>query len=165
MLIECKNRPTARISITVIDFHALGGEQSCSKAEITLTDTGRGRVSQGRANDAIVVYGEVYLDFDVHARQRDRYSYSPVGMSFKETSGGEAKEAGGHDSRDRPHCDPLGHAAFPVRTTVSKGDTMQLTLLDANPEPGEFDFSVIIQRSDGALGVVDPKIHNNPIMN
>ncbi|MEO7050752.1 MAG: hypothetical protein ABI128_03730 [Rhodanobacter sp.] len=165
MLIDREHRSTARISVTVTHFHELGTKDSCSRAEIELTDTGNGRVSQGRINDLIVVHGQVYLDFDVHARQGDRYTYMPVGISFRETSGVGVREAAARHGENQAHRDPLGHAAFPLRTTVSKGDTTQLTLLDANPEPGEFEFSLIIQRSDGLLSVVDPKIHNNPVMN
>ncbi len=164
MLIDRERRPTARISIIVIDFHEIGGRDHCTHADIELTDTGNGKVSQGRINDVIVVYAEVYLEFNVHARQGDAHTYMPVGISFRETTDVRAQEAAGNHSGDRPHRDPLGHAAFPLRTTVSKGDTTQLTLLDANPEPGKFKFSLIIQRSDGLLGVVDPKIHNNPVM-
>ena len=165
MLIDREHRSTARISVTVTHFHELGAKDSCSRADIELTDTANGKVSQGRINDLIIVYGEVYLNFDVHARQGDRYAYTPVGISFKETSGAGGREAAGTYSEHQAHRDPLGHAAFPLRTTVSKGDTTQLTLLDVNPEPGEFEFSLIIQRSDGLLSVVDPKIHNNPVMN
>ncbi|MEO8747273.1 MAG: hypothetical protein ABI379_06430, partial [Rhodanobacter sp.] len=67
MLIDRENCSTARISITVIDFHEIGDRDSCSHADIELTDTGNGTVSQGRINDPIVVYAEAYLNFDVHA--------------------------------------------------------------------------------------------------
>ncbi len=162
MLIDREHCSTARISITVIHFHEFGGEDSCSHADIELTDTGNGKVSQGRINDPIIVNAEVYLEFDVHARKGHGYAYSPVGISFRQTTGVRAQEAAGNHSEDQGLRDPLGHAAFPFRTTVSKGDTMQLTLFDANPEPGEFEFSLIIQRSDGVLSVVDPQIHNWP---
>jgi hypothetical protein len=51
-----------------------------------------------------------------------------------------------------------------MRTLVSRGDTAQLKLFDANPERAEFDFSLIVQRSDGLLGVIDPKIINRGVM-
>ena len=148
---------TARIAITVTDFHEIG--RGPSHADVELTDTGHGAVSQGRINDPIVVTGEAYLEFSVAAREDDRASYSPVGISFKETS----RAAAASDQRcgDR---DPLGHAAFPARAFVSRGNVLQLSLFDANPEPGEFKFDLVIQRSDGTLGVIDPRIRNNPIM-
>jgi len=142
---------TARISVTVTDFLEIG--RGSTGADIELTDTGHGTVSQGRINDPIVVTAEVFLEFSVSAREGDRYTYSPVGISFNEMS---RRRGGGRD--------PLGHAAFPRRTFASRGSTLQLSLFDANPEPAEFKFDLVIQRSDGKLGVIDPTIRNNPIM-
>lgn len=150
---------TARISITVTDFHEIG--RGPSQADIELTDTGHGTVSQGRVNDAIVVTAEAHLEFSVSAREGDRYTYSPVGISFKELRGGGGAEAAGRRGGDH---DPLGHAAFPTRRFASRGNTVQLSLFDANPEPAEFKFDLLIQRSDGTLGIIDPAIRNNPIM-
>lgn len=142
---------TARISVTVTDFLEIG--RGASRADIELTDTGHGTVSQGRINDPIVVTAEVHLEFSVSAREGERHTYSPVGISFNEVS---RRRGGGRD--------PLGHAAFPRRTFASRGSTLQLSLFDANPEPAEFKFDLVIQRSDGKLGVIDPTIRNNPIM-
>ncbi|HJR14034.1 MAG TPA: hypothetical protein VJ833_09080 [Rhodanobacteraceae bacterium] len=150
---------TARISITVSDFHEIG--RGSSRADMELIDTGHGTVSQGRINDPIVVTAEAHLEFSVSAREGDRYTYSPVGISFKETSDAAS------DAASDQHCggrDPLGHAAFPTRRFVSRGSTLQLSLFDANPEPGEFKFDLVIQRSDGALGVLDPGIENRGVM-
>jgi hypothetical protein len=150
---------TARISVTVTDFDEIG--RGPSRADIELTDTGHGTVSQGRINDPIVVTAEVFLEFSVSAREGDRYTYSPVGISFKEVRGAiKGKAARRHDG-DR---DPLGHAAFPTRTFASRGSTLQLSLFDAIPEPAEFKFDLVIQRSDGSLGIIDPQIRNNPVM-
>lgn len=148
MFIDRAACSTARISITVTDFHEIG--RGPSQADVELTDTGHGTVSQGRINDPIVVTGAAYLEFSVSAREGDRYAYGPVGISFRELHGNS------HDS--------LGHAAFPARRFVSLGNTMQLSLFDANPESAEFKFDLVVQRSDGTLGVIDPQIHNNPIM-
>lgn len=149
---------TARVSVTVTDFHEIG--RGPSHADVELTDTGHGTVSQGRINDPIVVTAEVYLEFSVSARDGDRYTYSPAGISFKETSGSAAaasdQRCGGRD--------PLGYAAFPTRKFVARGTSLQLTLFDANPEPAEFKFDLVIQRSDGALGVIDPGIENRGVM-
>lgn len=148
---------TARISVTVTEFHEIGGKEGCSHADIALTDTGHGKVSQGRINGPIVVTAEVHLEFSVSARKGDRYTYSPVGISFKEAPGVAKAKATSRRGGDR---DPLGHAAFPMRTFASRGNTMQLSLFDANPEPAEFKFDLIIQRSDGLLGIIDPQIQN-----
>jgi hypothetical protein len=142
---------TARISVTVTDFFEIG--RGSTGADIELTDTGHGTVSQGRINDPIVVTAEVHLEFSVSAREGDRHTYSPVGICFNEMS---RRRGGGRD--------PLGHAAFPTRTFASRGRSVQLSLFDANPEPAEFKFDLVIQRSDGKLGVIDPQIRNNPIM-
>ena len=139
---------TARISVVVTEFHELG--RGPSQADVELTDTGHGRVSQGRINDPIVVTGEAYLEFSVSTRESDRATYSPVGISFKDSDG--------------PGRDPLGHAAFPTRAFVARGNALQLSLFDANPERAEFKFDLVIRRSDGTLGVIHPRIRNNPIM-
>ncbi|HJP97538.1 MAG TPA: hypothetical protein VJ862_03140 [Rhodanobacteraceae bacterium] len=149
--------PTARISVTVTDFHEVGERGGYSRADVELTDTGHGKVSQGRVNDVIVVHDEVYLEFSVHAREGDRYSYSPVGISFREERDSAKSEAADRHGDDR---DLLGHTAFPMRTVVSRGRTMQLTLYDANPVPAIFKFDLVIQRSDGLLGIIDPPIQN-----
>ena len=155
---------SARVSVTITEFNAIGGRQSCSRADIELTDTGDGTVSQASINGPIVVDAEVYLNFVVHAGRGDTYSYLPIGVGFRDTTLAEAAQTvetrGGQcDSRD-----PLGRAAFPMRTLMSRGDTAQLTLFDANPTRAEFDFTLIVQRSDGLLGVVDPKIINRGVM-
>lgn len=150
---------TASISVTVTNFHEIG--RGPSQADIELTDTGHGTVSQGRVNDPIVVTAEAYLEFSVSAREGDRYAYSPVGISFKALPGGARGKAVARSGGAR---DPLGHSAFPARRFVARGSTLQLSLFDANPEPGEFKFDLVIQRSDGALGVIDPTVRNNPIM-
>ena len=150
---------TARISITMTDFHEVG--RGSSRADMELIDTGHGTVSQGRLNDPIVVMAEAHLEFSVSAREGDRYTYSPVGISFKETSGTPSDAASDQRCGGR---DPLGHAAFPTRRFVSRGSTLQLSLFDANPEPGEFKFDLVIQRSDGSLGVIDPGIENRGVM-
>lgn len=149
---------TARISVTVTDFHEIG--RGPSQADIELTDTGHGTVSQGRINDPLVVTAEAHLEFSVSAREGDRYTYSPVGISFKEVAGANAEAA----HRGRGDHDPLGHSAFPARRFVSRGNALQLSLFDANPAPAEFKFDLVIQRSDGFLGIIDPQIRNNPIM-
>jgi len=152
-------RSTARISITVTDFHEIG--RGSTHADMELIDTGHGTVSQGRINDPIVVTAEVYLEVSVSARDGDRYTYSAVGISFKETSDAAYATTSNQHCGDR---DPLGHAAFPMRRFVSRGSTLQLSLFDANPEPGEFKFDLVLQRSDGLLGVIDPGIRNSGVM-
>lgn len=161
---DCEAPSAARISVTVTEFQEIGNGRGCSRADIELTDTGHGKVSQGRINDPIVVSAEVYLDFFVSARQGDRYAYMPVGIGFRETTETHVPDESGDRRSEGDGRDPLGRSAFPVRTIASKGDTTQLTLFDANPQPGKFEFSLVIQRSDGRLSVVDPQIHNNPIM-
>lgn len=154
---------SAKISVTITEFNAVGGGRSCTHADIELTDTGDGTVSQSRINDPIVVSGEVYLNFIVHAGRDDSYSYMPIGVGFRDTALAEATQMA-KSSSDCGSRDPLGRAAFPMRTLVSRGNTAQLTLFDANPARAEFDFSLVVQRSDGLLSVVDPQIINRGVM-
>ena len=163
MLNERSQPGTARISVTVTEFHALGDGRGCSHADIELIDTGNGKVSQGRINDTIVVDGNVYLEFLVQAGQGDRHAYQPVGMGFLDTACRESAKSASDAARERGG-DALGNAAFPVRRVVARGSTTQLTIYDANPERAEFEFSLLIQRSDGLLSVVDPKIRNSGVM-
>jgi hypothetical protein len=161
---DCTQPGSARISVTITEFNAIGSRQSCSRADIELTDTGDGAVSQARINDPIVVSAEAYLNFDVHSGRDDGYSYFPIGIGFRDTAIMEAKEMTRHNSEKHDSRDPLGRAAFPMRKFVSRGDTAQLTLLDTNPERAIFDFSLIVQRSDGLLGIIDPGIENRGVM-
>lgn len=152
---------TARISVNVTEFRELS--RGPCRADVALVDTGNNKVSQGRANDTIIVYEEVYLDFQVSGAADDRYAYMPIGISFQARAGNpperEVQNHGG--CADNP--DPLGRAAFPWRATASKRDGAQLSVFDANPERNEFKFSLVIQRSDGALGLIDPPIRNNGV--
>lgn len=160
---ECAMPTTARIAITVTEFHEIGDRKGPTRANVKLITTGNGKVSQGRANDPIDVYGLVYLEFCVETGHGgDRYAYSPVGISFRETPCATA----GKDRRRKAGelRDPLGRAAFPLRTFVSRGDTSELVLLDTNPEPGEFKYDLVIQRSDGVTGIIDPPIRNRGIL-
>ena len=79
-------------------------------------------------------------------------AYSPVGISFKEAPG---DASGGR-------LDPLGSTTFPTRTLVAHGNATQLSVYDADSAPAEFEFSLMIQRSDGTLAVIDPQITNKP---
>lgn len=161
---DCTPPSSARISVTITEFNPIGGRQSCSRADIELTDTGNGAVSQGRINDPIVVNAEVYLNFVVHAGRGDRHTYIPIGVGFRDAAFAAAMEAAERKGGECGSRDPLGRAAFPTRTMVSRGDTAQLTLFDANPDRAEFDFHLIVQRSDGLLGAIDPKIINSGVM-
>lgn len=160
MQIDREQISTARISVTVAEFDAIGGGRGCSHVEIELTDTGNGKVSQAGINAPIVVSAAVYLEFFVHAREGDRYAYMPVGIGFRNVAGIEHNVAMTRP-KEGNRGDPLGNAAFPVRQVVAKGNTTQLTLHDTNLERAEFDFSLVIQRSDGLLSVVDPQIRNS----
>lgn len=154
---------TARISVTLTEFREIG--RGPSRADVALTDTGNGKVTQARVNDTLVVHKEVYLDFRVYSATDDRYSYLPIGISFQAGHGRPSGQEVENQAAHTGNPDPLGRAAFPLRTTASKRDGAQLTVFDANPERNEFKFSLVIQRSDGLLGVIDPKIQNNPVMN
>jgi hypothetical protein len=161
MSIERAGCSTARISVTVTDFHEIREKGGCSRADVELIDTAHGKVSQARINAPIVVSAEVYLDFFVSTQEDEGFTYSLVGVSFKEVADIAPREM----INDRcGEGDPLGHAAFPMRTFVSRGSTTQLTLFDANPEPAEFKFDLVIQRSDGLLGLIDPGIRNSGVM-
>jgi hypothetical protein len=155
---------SAEICVTVTEFDPVGtGSEGCTRADIELTDTGNGKVSQGRINDPIEVSAEVYLNFSVRGGEGDSHSYALVGISFRETTDSETMRAAGIHCREGSIADRLGHAAFSMRTIAAKGDTTQLTVFDANPEPREFEYSLMVQRSDGWLGVIDPKIRNRGV--
>lgn len=159
MFIERNAPSTARISVTVTEFREVG--RGPSRADVALTDTGNGSVSQARVNDTIIVYAAVYLDFHVSGAHDERYSYIPIGISFQARPVNAPEHAAEDRAAHAGNPDPLGRAAFPLRATVSKREGSQLTVFDANPEPNEFKFSVVIQRSDGALGIIDPPVRNN----
>ncbi len=158
---ECASTAIARIGVTVTGFHEIGDKKGCTHADVELLDVSMGRVTQAGINATIVVHGMVYLDFFVGAAKGDRYSYSPVGISFRETPRNKSTKGG--RGKAVALRDPLGHAAFPLHTIAVKGDTAQLTVFDANPEPADFKFDLIIQRSDGLTGIIDPGLKNRGI--
>lgn len=163
MRTETEQRPTARISIAVTDFQEIGRGDGCSSADVELTDTGNGNVFQSGVNAPIEVRAEVYLEFSVTSRSGDNHGYLPIGIGFKGMPAHPSRKAAIRQGDGCEHGDLLGSAAFPMRTHASKGNAAQLTVLDANPAPAEFKYSLFIQRSDGALSVIDPKIKNTGV--
>lgn len=157
MFNERSSSSTARISVTVAEFVQF--QRGFSRAEVALIDTGNSQVSQARPNDPIIVYGEVFLDFQVVGASHDQYSYMPIGIGFQ-AKPGAMENAVANDAACANNPDPLGRAAFPMRAVASKREGAQLTVFDANLEPNDFKFGLIIQRSDGELGIIDPPIRN-----
>lgn len=150
MKIKSAKLPTAQISITVKNFHPINGGGGCSKAVYKLVNNGNGNVSHKVVNgeDVFEVKAKVYLEFSVLARSGRKLTYRPDTVWFKQSVGVN---------------DLLGNKAFPERTVLVQGNTVRLRVKDVNPDAADFDFSLSIQRSDGAVGVIDPKIRNRGI--
>lgn len=145
-MIREQTRPaTARIAIGIIDFQPIG--RGDTKAEIKLTDAAGNAVRQERAGGVIVVSREVDLEFSIPGHAGDRHRYLPIAIGFRSS---------GHDL--------LGAAAFPVRGFRLQGGTAQLVVRDKVPEENEFEYTLVIQRDDGAFGIIDPKIRNSPVL-
>lgn len=136
---------TVQVSVTVTNFHHIGGTHSFSKADVVLSNNGNGAASQAGTNDPIVINQAVNIGIVLNAPTGDKYTYSPVGIAFKEGNS----------------TDPLGNSAFPTRTIVSNKTGAQMVLSDANPTANSFEFGVVVQRSDGLLSVIDPQIKNS----
>ncbi|TAN03419.1 MAG: hypothetical protein EPN36_12730 [Rhodanobacteraceae bacterium] len=96
------------------------------------------------SSGALTVNGPTEIRFIIQGA--DGTTYSPVGISFKEVSGGTS--------------DSIGSTAFPMRTLVARANTTRLSVFDADPTPDEFEFTLTIQRSDGTLAIIDPMIIN-----
>ena len=150
MKIKSARPPTAQIAITVKNFYPINGGGGCSKAVYKLVSNGAGNVSHKVVNgqDVFEVKAKVYLEFSVLAPSGRKLTYRPSVICFKQSLG---------------KTDPLGDKAFPERSIVAQGNAKLLRVKDINPESADFDFSLSIQRSDGAVGVIDPKIRNRGI--
>lgn len=137
----------ALITVTINQFHKIGGDHTFSDADVQLTDGGN-IATQGKVNDPINVIQSGTLVFTLQAKEGDDDTYVPVGIGFKEGAS----------------TDPIGSSAFPTRT-IGAGDdgVIVLTLVDANKEENSFEFGLVIERaSDGSLSVIDPRITNDP---
>lgn len=136
-------QPSAQVSVTIKHFHKIGGGKTYSSADVLLTDGGNGAVSQAGLNQPLLVNSPCSLVFSVDAAPGDDASYIPVGIAL----------------RGSP-ADPRGALAFPDRSVASAGTTVKLVLVDTNPARDSYDFDLVVQRSDGDLGVIDPLINN-----
>lgn len=168
MFNNCLERPlipTAEIAVIVHDFCPIG--DGCSNAEIKLESDANGHVSQDERDGSIVVRGWVNLEFKVVGATPgtdDRDNYIPVGIGFEETPDDEETEREYRRRGAWPTLpDPRGLKAFPKRATFSVNGITSLTVLDINPVPACFKFSLIIQDAGKRLGVIDPKIRNWPM--
>lgn len=163
MKIDAEGPPTAWITITVLEFHKIGCGEGCTKAKFALT--GNKDVSQEEQEDGSTTFDvkrQFHLEFAVKPEHGDPHTYTPVGIGFAERPIVGAEVADANCGKEFVPSDPLGRAAFPCRTTASTPPPARLCVFDANPARADFEFSLIIQRSDGELGVVDPKIRNRP---
>ncbi|PHV10243.1 hypothetical protein [Chitinimonas sp. BJB300] len=126
---------------------------ACTKARLTLDSTTPG-VSYDPVTDIVAVTQKVWLEFSVapDTTNKKPLLYHVVGMAFKGDGG-----------------DVVGLKAFPVQHITNhkleidaKDYKLRIvTVKDADPAHDDFDFLLLIQRSsDGALGVIDPKIVN-----
>lgn len=100
-------------------------------------------------NGGLTVNGPTEIRFIVQGA--DGTKYNPVGINFKQVS-----NYAGSGS-----LDPLGHLAFPTRTFTTHGNATQLSVFDTNVAPADFEYDLVIQRSDGALGLIDPPVKNS----
>lgn len=158
-----RSYPTAKISIIMGKFERISDGGCTHTKEIILTDNANGAVSVDcDDSNIIVVHEKAYLEFSVKAEDLHGHAYTPVGIGFTETAvSGTHQTSVGCEERSH-YDDPLGHAAFPTRAISFEQGTTLLTVFDAWPRKAEFEYNVFIQRSDGASGVVDPKIRNWP---
>jgi len=74
------------------------------------------------------------------------YQFRPIGISFEQT--------------DSNGSDQTGAQNFSIGG-VGNG---ALILHDNLQTASSFEYSIVFQRSDGFLGIIDPQIRNNPIM-
>lgn len=136
-------QPCAKISVTIKHFHKIGGSKTYSSADVLLSDDGNGAVSQAGLNQPLVVNSPCSLVFTVNASAGDDSSYIPVGIALRGSS-----------------ADPRGALAFPDRSVETTDSLVSLILVDTNPATDSYDFDLVVQRSDGDLGVIDPLINN-----
>jgi len=167
MFTNCLERPlipTAEIAVIVHDFGPIG--DGCSNAEIKLKSDANGHVRQDERDGSIVVHGWVNLEFKVLGATPgtdNKENYIPVGIGFEETPDEETENEYRRRRAWPTMPDPRGLKAFPKRDIFSVNGTTLLTVLDMNPVPACFKFSLIIQDADERLGVIDPKIRNWPM--
>lgn len=152
--------PKAQLLATIVnavDFKPLVAGQAfqCSTATLSMNPNPQNGVTLSGTvpNQCVTVTAAVDLVFTFAAGPTNREVYYPVGLTLKSLiDGGQVL--------------PEQRALFPTlvidSTGVSQGlPSMTLTDLDNDPSDNNYDFYLMIQRgSDGAIGIIDPKITN-----
>lgn len=159
MSIEQTARPTAGISVTVTDFQPIGQGNGCSHARFKVTKGQDVEIVHERGVDVILVKGKMKLEFHLDNDASGSPMYLPIGIAFQQLVRDET--GAGVKTRDGSCAnDPLGFATFPKRGISVHERAALLTVHDDNPEPAVFAFELVIQRVDGTLSRIDPKIRN-----
>jgi hypothetical protein len=152
------DNPTNYIDVRVVGFTGVGGTNYWSRAKLSLdphyTPRDIEHVKDKNGESWWVVTGPSTLEFTfVGDDDRGGSPFVPVGICFKEI--------------DESDSDPLGLDDFPtwnIGKTEKGVRRMQVVVTDANPRKNlAWEFYIVIQRiKDGKLGVIDPKIRNQP---
>ena len=150
-----------QMNVVVTEFHEVGGDNNWTKATITIElDNADGFVTQA-ADGSLTVSGATTMNFafwqptSIGGLTRDP-GYTPVGIYFLE------------DASDPSRSDPEGITDFPSCTVSTQmvGTTsyrnMQVCAADTT-KGLNWEFYIVLQRvSDGKLGIIDPKVRNQP---
>ncbi len=141
------------IKLNVTNFHEVGGDHTWTTASQTLsTDQDPPNISVDGEGYLITGPSTIQFSFADAAGNNDP-TYIPIGIYFDEAS------------TDATQSDPQGLADFPtcnIGTDVNGSRYMQVGIADVDPDL-HWEFYIVLQRTtDGKLGVIDPKIRNQP---
>ena len=141
------------LKMTVKEFHEVGGDHDWTTMDWNLsTDQDPPNISVDSNGFLITGASTIQFTFNDDQGNADP-SYIPIGIYFDE------------DSADPTQSDPRGLSDFPscnIGTDASGTRYMQVGISDVNPNL-HWEFYIVLQRtSDGKLGVIDPKIRNQP---
>jgi hypothetical protein len=149
-----KKAHTAHVTLTVArskDFKAVPGG-AYTKCKVTLREN-TGRVeSRPDGGHAVHDCGIGPVVFKVGISPRG--SYLPAGIAFEHTKALKgSKKIGARHVREN----------FPAAKVFLRGGVLEFTDECKSVTAGHsFEYYVLIQRRDGALGIIDPGIHHDP---
>ena len=142
--------PTAKISLTVTQFADINTTANTPRwtkaAAPVITDDagGKVRISAGDAN-RIVARGPARIDLEFRILPAGQFS--PAGIAYKQV-------AGTGDKNGKSNFD-LGSLTASTITIMNK-----MTNSGSGDSAPRWEFFILIQDQNGALGIIDPEIEN-----
>jgi hypothetical protein len=141
----------SNVTLQLTSFNNM--QATASPVTIQAPSSGKVTLNPADAN-GILVKGKTHVTFVISPPTGDQNTYRPIGIAYKQTAPAQAN-------------DPLGQVNFPEVSTRNNTITIKDIFKyhgkgkdGSDPNAPQWDFSILIQRSDGTYGFIDPGIEN-----